>query len=194
MPPITIEIRQAAAGRPYSESTLRNYVRAWSEIFGALPRSRPRGTVLLVTPLLSVFDKVHALRSDGPYTIRERFVHVLDEDVLALPNVAAAYSELLEEAELIGVGATVARLQTHILKGLVGRLRRLEETQRSNTAQLTAEIDTVFDGVYANLASLLGEQARAVSQVKDILNDYAGYLSWSERVALDLVAANSSAE
>ncbi|HSH47725.1 MAG TPA: hypothetical protein VK991_03965 [Halomonas sp.] len=194
MPPITLEIRQAAAGRPYSESTLRNYVRAWSEIFGALPRSRPRGTVLLVTPLLSVFDKVHALRSEGLYTIRERFVHAIDNDVLALPNVAAAYSALLEEAELVGVAATVARLHTHILKGLVDRLRRLEETQRSNAAQLTAEIDMVFDGVYANLASLLGEQAHAVSQVKDILNGYAGYLSWSERVARDLVAANSSAE
>src|SRR5690606_33066633 len=109
------------------ESTLRNYVRAWEEMYGALPRSRRDNSIQLVGPLLEVFDSAYESRVGRLTAIKDRIAQALLDEPAALAKVVTAYSSVLGREDLAGVEYTTSRLQAHCLAELAASVQRLSE-------------------------------------------------------------------
>lgn len=178
MAPVTLEITQAAVGRPYSESTLRNYIRTWVSTYGALPKSRARGSVQLVDPLLSVFDRVHALGAERPTTIRERLDRVLSEDNSSLLAIAAAYADFIEAPGLQGVSSTVARLQIQVIAKLLAQVPAICAEQAAKVQELEEDLDAVIRSVYRDFAVVLDSHAYMASALGGLVSGHAD--EWEE--------------
>lgn len=184
MPP-TSTVPQAAARRPYSASTLRNYIRAWEELYGALPRSRRGNSVQLVDSLLDIFDSAYESGVGRLAAIKDRLAEALLEEPTALPRVATAYSTLLGSEDLIGVEHTTSRLQAHCLVSLAARLQDVAG-QSPGISRLEASLNKELSWLYKNLAALIEGQVHYAKQAVDATSDYIANLESDRQISLEV--------
>lgn len=185
---LTSDVTQAAPARPYSVSTLRNYIRTWEEIYGALPRSRRDNAVQLVGPLLDIFDSAYEVGVGRQSAIKDRIAEALRDETTALPRVVTAYSTVLGCEDLAGVEHTISRLQAHCLADLAAKIQ--EVTKRTSDAlQLDKRIDKEFSDLYDNLATIFDRELEFVKESANAFNSYLETLEFYRRVSHEVAQA-----